>query len=379
MVYFQTTMSLETELSVQSVIPVEFVCQNPQQDFDVVEAVSIGDIDPTSEDLKQLEHKIAKGDFSLDDPSILSSADCDDMYKIYARQALEHSILNREEERGLLDKIQSGRDARMKTVESERLDDTFSIAAQQTISEGIDAEQDLITHNLRLVVSVAKRYKERNVPFEDLIQEGNIGLLRALKKFNCKQDEVKFSTYAMWWVRQAISRSTEIRYGSFQIPSYVGVLLQKLNRLLFEQEYVQNHSTERMADALNVTPLQMQTLWQVRQTLSGSGVNDMMRETDTNSNTLIIEQTARAQESTENAATRRLLHSYLEAQIQKLPVKERDVITTKFAFGEAPIDPGTAPAAIDNGDVAKILHKSETYVQNHSVTGIRKLRCVTAP
>ena len=372
-------MSPETELSVQSVIPVECVCQNPQQDFDVVEAVSVGDIDPTPEDLKQLEHKIAKGDFSLDDPSILSSADDDDMYKIYARQALEHSILSREEERELFGTIHKGREARMKMTEFEQSDDVFSAVSQQIVSEGIEAEQNLITHNLRLVVSVAKRYKERNVPFEDLIQEGNVGLLRALKKFNFQQDEVKFSTYAMWWVRQAISRSTEIRYGAFQIPSYVGVLLQKLNRLLFEQEYVQNHSTERMADALNITLVQMQTLWQVRQTLSGSGLNDMMGETDANSDTLVIEQTARAQESTENEATRRLLHTYLETKIQKLPVKERDVITTKFAFGEAPIDPGTAPAAIDNGDVAEILHKSLTYVHNNSVTGIRKLRCVTAP
>ena len=109
---------------------------------------------------------------------------------------------------------------------------------RRLIEDGWAAREHLITANSRLVISVAKKYMGRGVPFLDLIQEGNIGLIRATKKFDYRRGH-KFSTYATWWIRQAVTRAIADQGRTIRVPVHMGDQINKLLR-------VQHQLTQRL-------------------------------------------------------------------------------------------------------------------------------------
>ena len=135
---------------------------------------------------------------------------------------------------------------------------------RKLIEDGWAGREHLITANSRLVISVAKKYMGRGVPFLDLIQEGNIGLIRATKKFDYRRGH-KFSTYATWWIRQAVTRAIADQGRTIRVPVHMGDQINKLLRVQHQltQRLGREPSVDELAVALDVPPKKVENMIQV--------------------------------------------------------------------------------------------------------------------
>jgi len=191
--------------------------------------------------------------------SILSM-DVDDGVGLYLKEVGEIPLLSREEEVALAQQIESGRLARKELAQGDNSPQRQA-ELDRIIEAGWRAREHLITANSRLVISVAKKYNQRGLSFQDLIQEGNIGLLRAVKKFDHRRG-FKFSTYAYWWIRQAITRSIAEQARTIRLPVHmhdrIGKMLRARHRLT--QSLGRDPTSEELASALNTSPGKVQRI-----------------------------------------------------------------------------------------------------------------------
>ncbi len=164
--------------------------------------------DPADEELEISEEDETTTEISLDD---LANIDTDDTIGLYLKEVSRVPLLTADEEVELAQRIERGRMSREELARV-NVTTTRRTELRRSIEDGWLAREHLITANSRLVISVAKKYMGRGVPFLDLIQEGNIGLIRATKKFDYRRGH-KFSTYATWWIRQAVTRAIADQVG----------------------------------------------------------------------------------------------------------------------------------------------------------------------
>jgi RNA polymerase primary sigma factor len=284
---------------------------------------------PSEEDLveeEEVEEDTHRG-LAVDD-NYLANIDTDDTIGLYLKEVGRVPLLTAEEEVELAQRIERGRLAREELARG-NVSPRRRQELQRLIEDGWAAREHLITANSRLVISVAKKYMGRGVPFLDLIQEGNIGLIRAAKKFDYRRGH-KFSTYATWWIRQAVTRAIADQGRTIRVPVHMGDQINKLLRVQHQltQRLGRDPSVEELANALEVTPQKVENMIQVaRRPLSLETPTD--DEEDSVLGDFIQDEEVPAPDDT---ATYNLLREHLESVLNSLPPREVRILQLRYGL-----------------------------------------------
>jgi RNA polymerase primary sigma factor len=265
-------------------------------------------------------------DLSLDD--YLANIDTDDTIGLYLKEVSRVPLLTAVEEVQLAKRIEAGRGGREELAHGS-ISPKRRLELRQAIEDGWGAREHLITANSRLVISVAKKYMGRGVPFLDLIQEGNIGLIRATKKFDYRRGH-KFSTYATWWIRQAVTRAIADQGRTIRVPVHMGDQINKLLRVQHQltQRLGRDPSVDEIALALDVPPKKVENMIQVaRRPLSLETPTD--DEEDSVLGDFIEDDEAPPPDET---ATYNLLREHLGEVLNGLPPREVRILQLRYGL-----------------------------------------------
>jgi RNA polymerase primary sigma factor len=257
------------------------------------------------------------------------SVPVEDAIQLYLHEIGQHPLLTAQQEVSIAQRIERGREA----AEQLRTDDAIPLEhramLEAAVADGALARQELIQSNLRLVVSVAKKYIGHQLSFLDLVQEGNLGLMRAVEKFDWRKGN-RFSTYATWWIRQSVSRSLAEHGRLIRLPVHLGEMIGQVRRTMhqLEQALERPPTPEEIAEALGVTPRKIKRLLTAAiQPLS------LEQPMGPDGDTFIGEMLADADEHTPvEIATQHLLFRDVHAALLELPERERRVLQLRYGL-----------------------------------------------
>lgn len=275
----------------------------------------------TEKELEKDEEQEQQGDF-------LENIQSDDSVGLYLKEISRVPLLSAEEEVSLAQLIERGKMAREELAggseKKKRREQLHKI-----IKKGWEARDNMIMANSRLVISVAKKYVHRGVPFLGLIQEGNIGLMRATKKFDYRRG-FKFSTYATWWIRQAVARAIADKGRTIRVPVHMIDRISKLLRVRHQlkQQFNRDPSVKELAVALGESPQKVRYMIKVaKHPLSlQTPIGD---ERDSEMGELIENEDI---PSPEEEATRELLKEHLDTILEHLPAREVYVLKLRYGL-----------------------------------------------
>ena len=255
-----------------------------------------------------------------------------DPVRMYLKEIGKVDLLTASEEVNLAMKIEAGTEATEKLEAAEAGEIELTRAEQRRLMRieavGLDAKQQLISANLRLVVSIAKRYVGRGMLFLDLIQEGNLGLIRAVEKFDYTKG-FKFSTYATWWIRQAITRAIADQARTIRIPVHMVETINKLIRVQRQllQDLGRDPTPEEIGKEMGMSPDRVREIQKISQE-PVSLETPIGEEEDSQLGDFIEDSSAVAPPE---AASDSMLREQLDQVLDSLADRERKVI--KFRFG----------------------------------------------
>ncbi|HEY1977823.1 MAG TPA: RNA polymerase sigma factor RpoD [Candidatus Baltobacteraceae bacterium] len=291
----------------------DFSAEQMEEFFEEAVAAGVEVVDDSKDEKPETEgddepaEQIAEG-LSLDDP-----------VRMYLKEIGRVPLLSMEQEKSLAMRIEAGE------LEARR----NGSADWSVVDSGEEAKRQLTEANLRLVVSIAKKYVGRGMLFLDLIQEGNLGLIRAVEKFDYRKG-YKFSTYATWWIRQAITRALADQARTIRIPVH---MVETINRLIkvsrqLLQELGREPSVEEIAEAMSLTPEKVREVMKISQEPI-SLETPIGEEEDSHLGDFIEDQEAVAPAE---AASVMLLKEKMQDVLQNLTERERKVLVLRFGL-----------------------------------------------
>ncbi len=262
----------------------------------------------------------------LDDMSGIAA---DDAVGLYLREMARVPLLSLEEETHLAHVIEIGREAEQE-LSNNGTDPAERARLEVLVEEGRAAREHLIKANTRLVVSIAKKYIGRGVPFLDLIQEGNLGLMKAVEKFDYRRG-YRFSTYATWWIRQTISRAVADQSRTIRVPVHMSDRIRRLYKTAqqLEQEYGRPPSPEEIAAELDMEPRKVQ--WMLRVSWRPLSLEHPVGEEEDNELGAFIEDDSTP--TPPQSAYQKMLAEKVEEVLSTLSPREARILRLRFGLG----------------------------------------------
>ena len=254
----------------------------------------------------------------------------DDTLRQYLQTIGQTPLLTAEQEVALSVAMQA-RLAAQEQLTAEGLSAAERLRLEQQIACGEEARRHLIQSNLRLVISVARRYTGSGMSLMDLIQEGNIGLIRAVEKFDHQRGN-RFSTYATWWIRQAIRRAVENQSRTVRLPSHLNSLLSQIGqaRARLHQALQREPSVAELAEALRLTPEKLKATIAAAQTPI-SLERPLNEESESCFGDLIEDDRA---VPLCDQVTGSLLSEELHSRLERMPARERAIVELRYGLSD---------------------------------------------
>ena len=223
---------------------------------------------------------------------------------------------------------------------------------QDSIEAGRNAREELVRANARLVISIAKRYQNLGLPLMDLIQEGNIGLMRAIDRFEPSR-RLRLSTYATWWVRQAINRAVANQGRAIRLPAYLQDRLHKMYRVSqdLEQTLGRTPNDDELADSLDVAPSDVQSMRSAA--VPVVSLDEPISEDDDESPLTQIEDVEVV--ALDDLVARRMLRESMERALEELPARYAMILRMRYGMD------GDRPRTLE--DIARKLNLSRERVR----------------
>jgi RNA polymerase primary sigma factor len=267
-------------------------------------------------------------DFEEEDEDYdLSGIASSDTVGLYLKEMARVPLLTTEEEVSLAMRLEAGRAAEKKFKKSSN--HKRATEWQFLIEDGVLAREHLIKANTRLVVSIAKKYMTRGVPFLDLIQEGNLGLMKAVEKFDYRRG-YRFSTYATWWIRQTITRAIADQGRTIRVPVHMSDRIRRLYGVAreLEQALSRKPSVEEIAAEMEIEPRKVQ--WMLRVSWQPLSLEHPVGEDDDSELGNFIENDEEPTPS--ESAFSNMLKSKLEELLTTLTPREARILRLRFGL-----------------------------------------------
>jgi RNA polymerase primary sigma factor len=304
---------------------------------------------------------------SLKDPHIgdISAISSDDPVGLYFRQMAQEPLLTALEEIDLAKRIERGRKAQERADRSDaaQKSERWYVQMQRMIFDGQAAREHLGRANTRLVVSIAKRYMGQGLPFPDLIQEGNVGLMRAVDKYDYRRGN-RFSTYATWWIRQAITRALAQKTRTIRIPLHMTERIRQMYRIAqsLEQLLGRRPSPEEIADEMDLPADTVRGMMDASQHAIALE-KPVGEDGDSEFGDFIEDQDS---PSPVDSATQHLLEETIEEVLSELTPRQSHILRLRFGLG------GGEPHTLE--EIANKFGLSRERIRQLEKEALRRLR-----
>jgi RNA polymerase primary sigma factor len=304
----------------------------------------------------------------LQDPTVgdISAVSADDPVGLYFRQMAQEPLLTAQEEIELAKRIELGKQARdtlSRLGSREMYSDAWLAHLEKLVSDGQAAREHLGRANTRLVVSIAKRYMGQGLPFPDLIQEGNVGLMRAVDKYDYRRGN-RFSTYATWWIRQAITRALAQKTRTIRIPLHMTERIRQMYRTAqgLEQSLGRRPSPEEIAGEMDLPADTVRAMMDASQHAIAleRPVGD---DGDSEFGDFIEDQDS---PSPVESATQHLLQETIEEVLSELTPRQSHILRLRFGLG------GGEPHTLE--EIANKFGLSRERIRQLEKEALRRLR-----